>query len=185
MIQLQSDCLVFNSSSGQSMESPTQFLTIELIGEGADQIDPDVVRHASAAVLHYFKKELGRSSVSISEFSEALEAVMRHLGLTVGFAVKMDQSNSIVESDLQQLAFECGQGFELAFFPRLRGELRKNLKESPRVVLFQGLRGCVKQLAGARRWSARCQQLSDQIVDFLRFCWKDEVRDDHSALMVC
>lgn len=185
MIQLQSDCLVFDPSSGQCQERPSQFLTIELFGEGADQVDPDMVRHASAAVLYYFKKELGRSSVSISEFSEALEEVLRYLGLTVRPAVKMGQSNSIVESDLRQLAFECGQGFELVFFPRLRGELRKNLKESPRVVLFQGLRGCVKQLAGARRWSTRCELLSDQIVDFLRFCWKDEVPGDQSALFVC
>ena len=56
---------------------------------------------------------------------------------------------------LRALARESGDARELVFFPRLRRELRTQLQNSPRVVRFRGLRGCVKQLAGARRWS-RC-----------------------------
>jgi hypothetical protein len=90
----------------------------------------------------------------------------------------------ITESDLRRLACESGKGFELAFFPLLRDELRRHLNQSPQVVRFNGLRSCVKQLAGARRWSGRCQQLNDQIVDYLRHCLSNEQRPGSCSLMV-
>src|SRR6266851_4782862 len=90
----------------------------------------------------------------------------------------------ISESDLRQLACESGKGFELAFFPRLREELRQQLNQSPHVVRFKGLRSCVKQLAGARRWTDRCQCLSDQIVDYLRHCLSNDPDAKSCSLMV-
>ena len=42
----------------------------------------------------------------------------------------------------------------------------------------------VKQIAGARRWSARCQTLYEQIVDFLRHCLTIESNRKHCALLV-
>jgi hypothetical protein len=66
----------------------------------------------------------------------------------------------------------------------LRNELRVQLRQSPRVVRFRGLRGCVKQIAGARRWSQRCEQLQDQIVEFLRQCMNQETEKAGCALVV-
>jgi hypothetical protein len=91
----------------------------------------------------------------------------------------------VMESDLRALATESGKGFELAFFVGLRAELRAKLRESPCVLRFKGLRGCVKQLAGARRWNGRCQQLNDQIVDYLRTCLLSEKRPAACSLVVC
>src|SRR6202012_418369 len=81
---------------------------------------------------------------------------------------------SIVESNLQELATSAGKGFELFFFPTLREEVKNKLGQSPDVLRFHGLRGCVKQLAGTERWTRRCQSLNDQIVEFLRGCWQSE-----------
>ena len=53
---------------------------------------------------------------------------------------------------------------------RLRQEITSRLGEAPRGLRFKGLRGCVKQLMGARRWTGRCQELNDQIVEYLRDC---------------
>jgi hypothetical protein len=184
MIQLHSDCLVFSEPTGNSIPCSAEQITIQLLGEGASQVDPELLRHASAAVLHYFRAELGRSTVSMAEFSEALERVLRRFGLSVWSVSKADHPTELIDSDLRLLASESGKAFELVFFPRLRQEIRMSLQESPRLVRFRGLRGCVKQLAGARRWSARCQELSDHIVDFLRCCWKDEVKGRRSALVV-
>jgi hypothetical protein len=66
----------------------------------------------------------------------------------------------------------------------LRDELHQQLRHSPQIIRFRGLRGCVKQLAGARRWSIRCQRLSDQIVDFLRQCLTTESGVQPCALVV-
>ena len=58
------------------------------------------------------------------------------------------------------------------------------LRQSPRVVRFRGLRGCVKHLAGARRWSPRCENLQDQIVGYLRECLSNESRETECRLVV-
>ena len=184
MIQLHSDCLVFKSETGQAIPCSAELVTIELIGEAARLLDPDLLQNAAAAVLHYFKEELGRSTVSMSEFSQALEHILRTFGLMVKLPDTTQKNPRISDLDLRKLAFESGKGFELVFFPRLRDELRKSLQESPGVVRFQGLRSCVKQLVGARRWSPRCERLSDQIVAFLRLCWSSEVATGGCALVV-
>ena len=62
--------------------------------------------------------------------------------------------------------------------------MRHRLKQSPRVLYFRGLRGCVKQLAGARRWSGRCQELHDHIVDYMRGCLTAEASGNPCALVV-
>jgi len=52
------------------------------------------------------------------------------------------------------------------------------------VVRFSGLRGCVKKIAGARRWSIRCEQLQDSIVAYLRECLTAESAPPKCALVV-
>jgi hypothetical protein len=55
---------------------------------------------------------------------------------------------------------------------------------TPEVLRFRGLRICVKQLIGAKRWSRRCQRLNDQIVDYLRTCLSAEKGGQACALIV-
>ena len=90
----------------------------------------------------------------------------------------------VLKSDLRQLACESGKGCELFFFPLLRDEMRQQLLQAPEVLHFRGLRSCVKQLTGARRWCRRCQSLHDQIVEFLRNCFTNEVSPPNCALVV-
>ena len=161
-----------------------ELLSVELIGEAAALLEPEFVRHAVAAVLHFFKHDQGRVEVSVGEFSEALERVLRGFGVTLKAPGVPASAPGVCELDLRQLACESGKGFELAFFNRLRAELRRGLDESPRLVRFTGLRGCVKQLVGAQRWSGRCQRLSDQIVADLRGCFGEERTRGECALLV-
>jgi hypothetical protein len=191
MIQLKTDCLIFQTQDGEQVPCSAEWVTLELMGEGADLVDPEVVRHASAAVLHYFKHELQRQSISVGEFAIALEKVLRSFGLSV-YADHQPQSPStvtapprVLESNLSDLACNASsEGFELLFFPQLRQELRRKLDQSPNVLRFHGLRDCVKRLAGADRWNGRCQNLNDQIVDFLRSCWETEPARRSCALLV-
>jgi hypothetical protein len=189
MIQLKTDCLIFQTSDGEQVPCSAEWVTLELIGDGAQLVDPEVVRHASAAVLHYFKHELDRQFVSVAEFAAALEKVLRNFGLSV-CADRETPANAateqrVLDSNLQALATSAvAEGFELLFFPQLRQELRRQLRQAPQVVRFRGLRGCVKQLSGAPRWNRRCQNLNDQIVDFLRSCWQTETGSDSCALVV-
>src|ERR1041384_2484 len=58
MIQLKADCLIFKTAGGENAPCPAEMVTVELMGEAAGLLDPELIRHASPAVLHYFKHEL-------------------------------------------------------------------------------------------------------------------------------
>jgi hypothetical protein len=185
MTPIPSDYLAFRVP-GEGMipcgEGPVSF---QLEGEALSLVDADLVRHAAAAVLHYYRQELKRSHVSRAEFAAALEVVLHGFGLTHLSADLCQQQGQHAPapavSDLRQLV---GEGLELAFFPRLREELRRQLQPAPALVRFHGLRGCVLQLAGSRRWSRRCQSLRDQIVEFLRTSLQAEPVAQRCGLVV-
>jgi len=197
MIALAYDCLLFQTSNGESIPFSAEMISVELNGEGIGSFDPEFLKHAASAVFHYFKHDLGRVTVTVGEFAGALEKVLRGFGLQSeadeqngehadNFPTEEDISGErrVLKSDLRLLACESGKGFELFFFPRLRDELRQQLLQSPEVLHFRGLRSCVKQLTGARRWSPRCQSLQDQIVEFLRNCFTTEASQPNCALLV-
>lgn len=183
MILLRSDCLVFEMSNGDKIPCSASTVTVELMGSAVDQLDREVVEHATAAVLHYFHHDLQRTEVTLSEFTEALETALRGLGINVTCDAPSTSSRT-ANADLRMLATESGKAFELGFFSRLREQVRKELKWSPELIRFFGLRSCVKQLAGAQRWCPRCERLSDQIVEFLRGCVTEEKPGQPCGLLV-
>lgn len=183
MIQLNPDYLLFQTDSGEAIPCSAELITIELIGEAAAFIDPDIIRQVASAVLHYFKEDLKKDVVSINEFSQALERVLRGLGFTVETEPESPERGA-VQLDLCKLAAESAGGIELGFFPTLRGYLRQQIRDGSDTVAFEGLRACVKELAGAKRWTPRCQILSDQIVEYLRECFAAEASGDETRLVI-
>ena len=183
MIALSAKCLLFRMSNGESMPVSEETITTQVTGETARGFDVEFVQHAASAVFHYFKFELERQEISCEEFSAALGTVLK------GFGQKQSQprsSGGVVDLDLVRLAAEAGAACELFLFPRLRDEFRKvcNRAQRPRTLRFRSLRRCVKQLAGARRWSPRCELLEEQILDYLRSCLHAETKDMGIALVV-
>jgi len=184
MIALQSDCLIFQLTNGESVPCSAEMITVEIVGNADNLIAPETLRHAAASVFHYFKIELARETVTVGEFAQALEKALKGIGLTL-FAEQVEpRTDQTLETDLGIIAHEAADSLELFFFPRLRTELRAKLRLAPRVLRFRGLRGCAKRLAGARRWSARCEQMQERIVDYLRECLVAEPARQECALVV-
>lgn len=183
MIALNSNCLLFELSTGESVPCSAEMICVEIIGSPDTNIDPEMLQHAAASVFHYFKHDLQREMVTVGEFAGALERVLRNLGLTL-YPGGSKEDRDVLESDLCMLVREDGVSLELFFFPRLRDELRFQLSQSPRMLRFRGLRGCVKRLTQARRWSARCERLQEQIVEFLRECLNAEPGQNACSLVV-
>jgi hypothetical protein len=184
---LQSDCLVFRMSTGESIPCSAKTVAVEIMGESISELEPDLIHNVTAAVIHYFRTELNRSTVSVGEFTEVLERVLRGLGLNVTDdkdGAKTLGVDQWLEADLRAIGVDSGKGFELLFFVQLKVVMLEMLRESPKQLLFCGLRGCVKQMLGARRWGTRCQMLSDQIVDYLRICLDRYANDRKCALVV-
>jgi hypothetical protein len=179
MTPLPSSSLVFELTGEEKIPCTGQAVCFELAGEGASMVSEDVFQEAAAAVLHYFREELGRASVSAQEFSMALEVVLHSLGLTQITAAP--GKAALAETDLLDLA---GDGMELLFFQRLREELRRQIRPSAGIVRFKGLRPSVMRLAGARRWSPRCQELHDRIVEYLRSSLQAEPSGQPRGLVI-
>jgi hypothetical protein len=192
MIALQSDYLIFQLTNGESIPCSAQMITVEIVGNANGMIAPELLHHAAASVFHYFKVELSRETVTVGEFALALEKALQGLGLTL-FADRLEPRPPVtaeapaeltLESDMSLIALESGESLELLFFPRLRDELRAKLRQAPRVLRFRGLRGCAKRLAGAQRWSPRCEKIQEQIVGYLRECLVAEPEQKECALVV-
>lgn len=168
MIRLHPDCLIIRMSSGEQFPCPAEVVTVELIGEAASWMSEEVVKNVAAAVLHFFKEEQGRDVVSVAEFSEVLEDVLQGFGYSVGSAAK--RKRMVRDRDINEIIPDCEGELELAMYQRLRLEMKRILKNPPDELRFSGLRGCVKRVLHAQRWSRKCQTLNDQIVAFLREC---------------
>lgn len=184
MITLAQDCLLFQLPNGETVPFSAEMISVELVGETARWFDPEIASHAAKAVFHYFKNELGRQRVKAEEFAEAMERVLRGFKLTNPAPSETCPGRRVIESDLWRLARESGGGCELLFFPSLRNELRQNLQERPQLVRFRGLRNCVKEIAGTRRWTPRCRELEEQIVGFLRECAGADNKQSNVAFVV-
>jgi hypothetical protein len=181
MITLAQDCLLFHLANGEQVPFSADMISVEVISQSGPRVDPEIACHAAKAVFHYFKQELRRQQVTADEFAQAMERVLRGLNLSTP---DKPATAPTAESDLLRLAREAGPGCELLFFPSLRRELRQQIRQKPRCVRFRGLRACVKEIAGTRRWTARCRELEEQIVTFLRECAGAEAMDSELALTV-
>lgn len=183
MIQLHRNYLLLQTASGEFIPCSAEIFSLQLLDSVGSIVDPEIIQHAASAVLHYFKHEQGRESITVAEFSGALEQALKGIGLKLSSA-GVEKSGRSETADLRALASEIASGFELAFFLNLRNELRVRLENSPQVLRFEGLRVCVKELLGAKRWSHRCQTLNDQIVNYLRDCLKTEAPESRCGLVV-
>ena len=105
-------------------------IAVEIVGEANSLLEPETLRHAAASVFHYFKTELARESVTIGEFSLALEKALHRLGYSIHAQTPGGEPGEISNADLALLATETGGSLELFFFPRLRDELR--VRSAPR-----------------------------------------------------
>src|SRR6266404_5101325 len=119
MIALASDYLLFEMAGGETLPFSAANISVEVSADSAELFDSEFVRHAAKAVFHYFRYELRRQTVSVAEFAEALEKVLRGFAPRKVPAGEGQPALAVLESDLQPLAEESGKDSELFFFPRL------------------------------------------------------------------
>lgn len=183
MIQLREDCLLVEQPGGGYLPLSADQLTLEFVGGAAHLVDDEVMRNVAAGVLHYFREELGRTTVTVGEFAQALARVLNGLGFTAE-VTEVKFADAVRIADLRQLACGSGKLGELEFFQRLRDTLRAQLAESPKALEFRGLRSCVKQLVGRKHWCPACDRMEAWIVESLRSWFVREAGSARTALVV-
>ena len=186
MIQLHTDCLVFETLDGETIPCSAQDVSVELLGDAVHELEPHMITEAAEAVLFYFKVDLGRNSVSVGEFTMALERVLRGFGFKImATGEDGDRPHSdATETDLHDLAHQVGEGLEMVFFCTLRDQIHADLHGKPELLRVKGLRKAVSKLTGAKQWSPRCQKLNDQIVEYLRHIVSQHQQEARLTLMI-
>ena len=194
MIALRDDFLLVAQEGGHYIPCSVEHLTFELAGNAANQVDPEWMKQAAAGVLHYFKDELGKSHVTVDEFTKALTKVFQGLGLTAEVTTiappvaepegALAPPQVVWRGDLQAIAVESGELGELAFQKALLSQLTMALESSSQTVEFSGLRGCVKMITGRKHWCPECRKWSAWIVDMLRSWMSEKAGHRHVSLVV-
>jgi hypothetical protein len=184
MILLEQDCLLIVTESGESFPCLADNIQIELAEGAASWLSPELVQEAIQAVSYYFRNDLHKNSVTITEFTNTLQTVFRGLGLAAETTADCFSSR-VMESNLCAVAEAAGWTLELWFYPRLREELRRQITRSPHVLRFTSLQECARRLAGVKRWNKRCTEISDQINRFIRDCLVRESSVSNCSLVVC
>ena len=182
MIALRDDCLLVAQADGGFVPQSVEDLTFEIVGDGAGLVDAELLKHAAAAVLHYFRKELERNTVTLAEFGAMLARVLQGLGFSAEVKGTVDPDVRI--ADLGALAVTGGAAGELEFCQKLRTLLREQLAAAPLRLEIRGLRTCVKRLTGRKHWCPECRRWSAWIVYLLRSWLSEKASDRHVSLVV-
>ena len=167
MIQLHTDCLVFETSNGEAIPCSAEDVTVELLGDAARELEEQVIEEAAAAALYYFKQELGRNVVSVGEFTLALERILRGFGYKVKPIHDETTTNSARETETD-----------------LHNQIHADLHGKPELLRVKGLRKAVHKLTGTSKWGPSSQKLNDQIVDYLRDIVSKHQQEAKLTLMI-
>ncbi len=182
MIALRDDCLLVAQADGGFVPQSVEELTFEVIGDSAGLVDAELLKHAAAAVLHYFRKELERNTVTIAEFGAMLSRVLQGLGFSA--EVKGASEPDIRVADLGALPVTGGAAGELEFCQKLRTLLREQLAAAPQRLEIRGLRTCVKRLTGRKHWCPACERTSAWILEMIRGWYEREAPSRPPALVI-
>lgn len=155
----------------------------------ATGFDPWVLEKVVESVVHHLRTDLQREQVLLAEFMEWIQTLLASY-LQESAAPGADAP--LRKLDLFETARRCGTGFELEFFSEVRqflirqalrpdmphglvapppeGKIADAHSTNGRKASLQitGLRRCAKFLSGRHRWSKRCSEMRDEILDYIR-----------------
>jgi len=95
---------------------------------------------------------------------------MRHMLVRIGcetIAEKLEPLAPPITISLVRLAKEAGDGYELAFFMLLRGELADLQAAGAEEIRFSSLREAAQTLCRAEKWDGRCDAMLADLRTFL------------------
>ena len=161
-------------------------MTVELLGDAVTEIEPHLITEAAEAGLYHFTVDQERASITVAEFTLALERILRGFGYKIMAAGEEDEivNHSAAETDLHHLAHQAGEGLEMVFFCTLRDQIHADLHGQPELLKVKGLRDAVHKLTGTKNWGPRSQKLNDQIVDYLRHIVAQHQQEAKLTLMI-
>lgn len=117
-------------------------------------------------IEEYLESRCPRTLIPLPLLFERVRRMLRQVGCGL-IAERLEPLAPPVTLALDQIARLAGEGFELAFFEQLRGEIHGLRAAGAEQLRFTGLRECVRILRRRDQWDASCDQLREEIRGFL------------------
>lgn len=169
MIQLHDDIAWVKFADGRLVpfDEHRLALSIQKVAESIGDSDWWLAESIAAAVHVYAVKSRSDGVIPSGEIAEIVATVLSTLGyerISEAYSGCTDR----VAIHLNELAGRRSAAFELEFFQRLDRALGAAANRRLLVIEVDGLRACVMQLRGARRWTAGCRRFAEDLVDYVR-----------------
>lgn len=117
------------------------------------------------AILYFFLCDFNSHLISAEDLKKimrrSLEGIGRH-----EIAEHVQLAPPRLSLYLPDIAYQSP--YELLFFANLKAKLSETAQTRVRGIRLEGLRRCVKMIAGSAYWNTECQVLNDEIVTFAR-----------------
>jgi len=142
-------------------------VSIHQVAESNGMTDWWLAESIAAAVHMYTVHSRSDGIIESSEIVEIVAEVLATLGykkVSEAYGLGMDR----IAIDLHELTGRTDAALELEFFQRLDHALGAAASPQFLVMEVNGLRACVMQLRGVRRWSPGCRRLAEEIVEHVR-----------------
>ncbi|MGD0059764.1 MAG: ATP cone domain-containing protein [Verrucomicrobiia bacterium] len=169
MIQLHTDVLWVRAEDGRLAPFDEQrlALSIQKVAENVGHSDWWLAESIAAAVHAFAVKSRSERVIPSKEIADIVATVLATLGYDwISEAYAGDANRVAIH--LNELAWRTNAGFELEFFQQLDHALSAAANRRLVAMRIDGLRACVMQLRGTRRWTAGCRRLAEDIVEHVR-----------------
>ncbi len=118
------------------------------------------------AVIEYLRHRFPRNTITIEELYGKIERVLAFLGCD-DIAQTLEIAPPPVRISLAEIALDAGDGYELEFFRLLGERIAESESSGTTQILCDGLRSAVKRISSAGRWNRECENLANEIAEFL------------------
>ncbi len=169
MIQLHTDVLWVRAEDGRLAPFDEQrlALSIQKVAENVGHSDWWLAESIAAAVHAFAVKSRSERVIPSKEIADIVATVLATLGYDwISEAYAGDANRVAIH--LNELAWRTNAGFELEFFQQLDHALSAAANRRLVAMRIDGLRACVMQLRGTRRWTAGSRRLAEDIVEHVR-----------------
>lgn len=139
---------------------------IRRAAKAADNEDFPLVTEVCNGVELYLEHKCSLRLLQLDDLFERIGKMLTQMGC-VRIAEKLEPLAPPVTVSLISAAQKAGNGFELAFFENLRGELLALRVAGAEQIHFTDLRESTLILRGQEKWNRNCDTLLSEIESFL------------------
>jgi len=145
---------------------------LQQAARAADREDFPFLPDIRNGVVEYLECKCSLKLLKLEELYDRVRRMLVMIGCE-SIASKLEPVAPPITVSLVAAAMEAGNGFELAFFEKLRTELSQLRAQGAQEIRFTGLRESSLILRGTGKWNQHCERLLGEIEMFIK-AWEGQ-----------